>query len=116
MACIKINGVAIATPAEITQSIQEISEANRNANGLMIKEKIADKVKLSLKWNKISNSKMSTVLSLISNNTFSVTYFDVGVNSIVTKTFYAGDRSMEVDRCVNGILTYKNLSFNIIEV
>ena len=43
---IKINGVAIPAPSTFNPSIMDISNAERNANGMMIMEIIAQKQKL----------------------------------------------------------------------
>ena len=46
MALITISGVALPTPSEFQVGYQDISKAERNANGTMIIERVAVKRKL----------------------------------------------------------------------
>ena len=115
MALLSINGVEVLAPTSYSVGIQEISKAERNANGLMIKDRIATKVKLEFSWDVIDPLELSKILSLVDNNFFNATYLDPQSNSKITKTFYAGDRSMEGMLFKDGIMTWKGFKFNIVE-
>lgn len=115
MALLSINGVEVLAPTSYSVGIQEISKAERNANGLMIKDRIAVKVKLEFSWNVISPSELTKILTLIDNNFFTVTYLDPQANSNITKTFYAGDKTMQGMIFRNGVMTWGGFKFNVIE-
>lgn len=63
---IKINGVEIPTPSDYSVGIQDISKAERNANGTMIMERIATKRKIELVWKYLSKEDLSKVLNAVS--------------------------------------------------
>ncbi|SHJ51859.1 hypothetical protein SAMN02745163_02048, partial [Clostridium cavendishii DSM 21758] len=56
---IKINGVVLPAPTDYQVSINDISNAERNANGTMIIERIATKRKLELAWKFLSKEDLS---------------------------------------------------------
>lgn len=115
MALIKINGVEIPTPSDLSVGIQDISKAERNANGTMIIERIATKRKLELSWKYLSKEGLSTILNLISPVFFTVEYIDPQDNGIRTGTFYSGDRNCGMLSFINGIPKYKDVKFNLVE-
>ena len=49
---IRINGVTIPTPSDYSVGIMDLSQAERNANGTMIIERIATKRKLEMRRKK----------------------------------------------------------------
>ncbi|MFR4588743.1 MAG: DUF6711 family protein, partial [Streptococcus lutetiensis] len=74
---LKINGVAIATPKVYEVTVQDLDgETNRNANGDMIRDRIAVKRKLNLEWQPLSQSEISTLLTAVSGVFFTVTFPD----------------------------------------
>ena len=90
MSLIKINGVEIPTPSTFNPSIMNLSNSERNANGMMIMEIIAQKQKLELSWKIISAEKLSSVLNLIDSTFFQVEYPNPKTNKTTTKTMYSG--------------------------
>ncbi|GAX46763.1 DUF6711 family protein [Pseudolactococcus reticulitermitis] len=93
----KINGVAVATPQtfDVTYSDIDADTSGRNANGTMIRDIIVkNKTKLSIKWPQLSQAQSKVILDASNGDFFTVTYPDPLTNGDVTKTFYAGDRSM----------------------
>lgn len=115
MALIKIEGVDIPTPSEYSVGIQDISKAERNANGTMIIERIATKRKIELSWNYLSKEQLAQVLNAVSGVFFQVTYVDPQDNATRTGTFYAGDRKCGMIDFRDGVPRYKDVSFNLIE-
>ncbi|WP_196002016.1 DUF6711 family protein [Clostridium sp. 1001271B_151109_B4] len=90
---LSINGVAIATPKGYEPSITDLDgESNRNANGEMIRDRIAVKRKLNCEWGPLTQGEISTLLSAVSNVFFTVTFPDPELG-ITTKTMYVGDRT-----------------------
>lgn len=115
MALITINGVNVPTPTDFQVGIQDISNAQRNANGLMIIERICTKKTLSISYSYLSASDMSTVLQAIAPVYYNVTYLDPLTNTNVTSSFYCGDRSLGMIDYQNGVPRYQNVKFTLIE-
>lgn len=112
---LKINGVVIPTPSEYEVGIQDLSKAERNANGTMIIERIATKRKIEMSYKYLSKEQLSDLLNLISEVFFQVEYMDPQSNSKKTGTFYTGDRKAGALDFKNGIMRYKDIGFNLIE-
>lgn len=112
---IKINAVTIATPSSYNVSIMDISKAERNANGLMIIERITTKRKLELNWNYLTEIQLSTLLTAVSAVFFTVEYPDIQDGALRTGTFYVGDRGSEMIEYNGGNPVYKSVKFNFIE-
>lgn len=91
---LKINGVAIATPKSFQVDIQDLDgESNRNAQGDMIRDRIAIKRKLECEWPPLTQSESSTLLNAVSSVYFTVTFPDPK-DGVITKTMYVGDRTI----------------------
>lgn len=115
MALIKINGVELKTPSSFSVGIQDISHAERNANGTMIIERIATKRKIELGWEVLTAEEMALLLNKVSAIFFTVQYEDPQDNALKTGTFYCGDRKAPMLSFLNGVPRYKSLSFNLVE-
>lgn len=115
MSLIKINGVAIPTPSEYLIGIQDISKAERNANGTMIIDRIATKRKLELSWKYLNKNDLSNLLNKVSPVFFTVEYLDPQDNATKTGTFYCGDRNCGMLDFINSNPRYKDVKFNLIE-
>ena len=90
---IKINGVDIATPKTFEPTISDLDgESNRNANGELIRDRIAVKRKLNLEWAPLRQSEIAPILNAVSGVFFTVTFPDPELG-IITKTMYVGDRT-----------------------
>lgn len=112
---ISINGVVIATPKTFEVEISDLDgETNRNANGDLVRDRIAVKRKLILEWPPLSQSQISTLLKAVSSVFFSVTFPDPELG-VITKTMYVGDRTAPVYQCANGEVNWKGLKMNFIE-
>ncbi len=112
---IKINGVELPTPSDYSVGIQDISKAERNANGTMIIERVATKRKLDLSWKHLEKSELSKVLNLVSPIFFQVEYIDPQDDRRKIGTFYAGDRSAGALDFIDGNIRYKDIKFNLVE-
>lgn len=90
---IKINGVDIATPKSYEPTISDLDgESNRNANGELVRDRIAVKRKLNLEWGPLTQAEISTLLKSVSSVFFTVTFPDPELG-MITKTMYVGDRT-----------------------
>lgn len=112
---LKINGVVIATPKSFEVSISDLDgESNRNANGQMIRDRIAVKRKINLDWAPLSQSEMSTLLNAVSSVFFTVEFPDPQIG-MTTKTMYVGDRTAPAYQYINGEVKWSGLKMNFIE-
>lgn len=95
MANLSINGSVVRPPKTFSASIQTIDadSTGRNASGKMIRDIIAEKVKLDIAWGPLSDSEISQILTKVSGAFFSVSYPDPQVGGNTTKRFYVGDRT-----------------------
>lgn len=113
---LKINGVTVATPQTFKVEISDLDgESNRNAKGLLIRDRIAVKRKLECSWPALTNSQASTLLTAVSSVFFTVTYPDPQTGNNQTKTFYVGDRSVPMLIYKNGVPMWEGLEMNFIE-
>lgn len=114
---IKINGVVIATPKVYEVTISDIDgETERNANGMLIRDRIAVKRKLNLEWGPLTQLEIQTLLNAISSVFFTVNYPDP-MSGMVTKTMYVGDRTVPAymyDK-ISGQMKWQGLKMNFIE-
>lgn len=111
-----INGVAIKTPKKFTVGIQAVDgDSGRNANGDMTRDYIATKRKIELEWGALSDSEISPILKAVMSPFFEVTYPDPMEGSIITKTFYVGDRSSPTYSWNDKLPKWEGLTMNYIE-
>jgi hypothetical protein len=115
MAMITIGSTAVIDPSKMTVSIMDISNAERNANGLMTIDRVATKRKISLEWPAMNVSNMSAILNAVSPIFFSVTYMDALTGANATKTFYVGDRTSPVLSMMSGVMMWDGLKLDLVE-
>lgn len=118
---LKVNGAAIPDPASLTFGLQDLDDSEgsgRNANGVMFRDRVAIKRKLTLSWNPMETSDLSFILNAIKDPFFDVTFAeDPYANGSHTFTAYAGDRSMPLllKNARTGRWLWQSLSVNFIE-
>lgn len=92
---IAINGVEIEAPADCTWGISDISSPNsgRTLDGVMHKDIIAQKRKLTVKWGDCTWAEARKIINYCKSKgvQLSVTYPDLMAGGMVTKNFYTGD-------------------------
>ena len=112
---LKINGVAIATPKTVEVTVSDLDgESERNANGQLIRDRIAVKRKFNLEWPPLTQNESSKLLNAVSDVFFTVTFPDPELG-IITKTMYVGDRTTPAYSCINGVIKWNGLKMNFIE-
>ena len=112
---ISINGVVIATPKSYEATVTDLDgETNRNANGELIRDRIAVKRKLNLEWGPLTQAETQTLLSAVSSVFFTVTFPDPQ-SGMITKTMYVGDRTAPAYSFINGEVKWQGLKMNFIE-
>jgi predicted ATP-grasp superfamily ATP-dependent carboligase len=114
-ALISVGGVDFPTPSEYSIGIQDIKKAERNTRARIISELIATKAKIELSWKYVTQAQLTSILSAVAPNEFSVTYFNSETGLNRTATFYAGDRTVGMIDFIGGVGRYKDLKFNLIE-
>ncbi|NSB16452.1 DUF6711 family protein [Clostridium beijerinckii] len=90
---LKVNGVEITAPKTYQPSINDIDgETNRNANGELIRDRIATKRKLEMEWGPLTQEESSALLNAVDAEFFECTFPDPK-DGMITKTMYVGDRT-----------------------
>lgn len=85
-----INGVVVPTPKTMSISINDIdAETGRNANGTIVRDRVAVKRKIECEWGMLTQDEMQTLLNAVSSVFFSVKYIDPQ-SGTTTKTMYVG--------------------------
>ncbi|OSA92554.1 UNVERIFIED_ORG: hypothetical protein B2H93_14440 [Clostridium botulinum] len=113
---LKINGVAIAAPKTFQASINDIdAESNRNANGELIRDRIATKRKIELEWGPLDDAECSTILKAVKNVFFEVEFPDPIEGKFMIKTMYVGDRTAPMYVFSDGKPKWSCLKMNFIE-
>ncbi|MFT8610280.1 MAG: DUF6711 family protein [Liquorilactobacillus nagelii] len=115
---LSINGAQVKAPKTLSVAVQDIdAKADRDANGLLHRDRVAIKRKLTIEWGPLTVSECSVILKAISGQFFSCSYLDPQEGSMVTKTFYTGDRTMPVYTFNPATSQYvwQNLSADFIE-
>lgn len=113
---IKVNGTTIKTPSTLQIDISDIDgSTERNANGTLIRDRIAVKRKLNMTWNALTPQEMSSLLKAVQDPFFTVEYPDPMTGNNQTKTMYVGDRNAPMYRNLNGAILWQGLTMNWIE-
>lgn len=113
----QVDGTSMPCPSTWTFGVMDISaaESGRTDDGLMHKNRIGQKRKISVGYNGATDDVVHTVLSAINPEYISVSYYDPLIGSNTTKSFYVGDRQGIVKWWWSGTHIYESLSFDLIE-
>ena len=94
----KINGTTVKTPQGCTWSLQDLSsdDSGRTLDGLMHKDIVAQKRKLTCKWPAMKWSECSIIANFMKNKGVKVvlTYPDIMTGTYISKNFYTGDMTV----------------------
>jgi hypothetical protein len=118
MLMLKINGTDIKTPSSFAWGLQDLSsdDSGRTLDGIMHKDRIAQKRRLDCSWDNPTKDEASTILKAVNGTIFmQVTYPDTMSGNYETRTFYVGDRSAPMKTWMIGNKRYSSLSFSFIE-
>lgn len=112
---LKINGITVRTPQEMQVTINDVDgESTRNARGDMVRDRIAVKRKINIKFPPLTDVQIKQIMNGISDEFFSVEYPDPQLG-VTTKTFYVGDRTAPIYSRHKDICYWTDLSFGLIE-
>ena len=110
-----INGVVVPTPKAMSISINDIdAETGRNANGTIVRDRVAVKRKIECEWGMLTQIEMQTLLNAVTPVFFSVKYIDPQ-SGPTTKTMYVGDRTAPVYNFNSKFKPWSSLKMNFIE-
>lgn len=91
-------------------------KTSRNANGLLIRDRITVKRTIELNTRPLSADEMKVLLTALSDVTTSITYIDP-ILGTATKIFYVSDRTAPMlMRDKDGSWLWGEMSFSLIEV
>lgn len=115
---LKFDGVTMPCPAKYDFSIQDVSagESGRTDDGVMHKNRVAQKRKIALSWVVKTPQETARILSAAQPEYIDVYYFDPVSGQYEERKFYCGDRSAPVWRWFTGCKYFESISFDIIEV
>ncbi len=113
-----VDGITLPDPSEMTPSDYDISDSNRNANGVMISQIIREDVhKIECKWKVLRPEDWNTIRRAIKKKFgLSVKYYLPDQSSQGTLTMYAGDRTTPIYTYERGEPVYKDATLNFIEM
>lgn len=115
---LKVNGTEVTAPKTFQADVLDVDgDSNRNANGDLVRDRIAVKRKLEMEWGPLTQDEISTLLTAVSDTSFEVTYLDP-MSGSVTKTMYVGDRTAPayVYDSESGEMKWKSLKMDFIEI
>lgn len=118
MAMITVDGVDMPTPSVYTWNLQDISaaESGRTDDTIMHKNRVGQKVSISLQWNGVDKATASKILKAFNPEYINVKYPDAMSGTDETRQFYVGDRSAPYKCWWVGNQRMESVSFDIIEV
>lgn len=114
-----VDGVEISAPSSFTWNVQDISDsdAGRTLDGVMHKNRIAQKRKLELIWNAVKfGTESAAIITAFTPEYINITYPDPQDGAVATRKFYTGDKKTSVKCWWEGNQLLTELSFNVIEV
>ena len=98
MAFFKINGTPVKTPQGCTWSLQDLSsdDSGRTLDGVMHKDIVAQKRKLTCKWAAMTWQECSIIANFMKNRGVKIVlnYPDILTGTYISKNFYTGDMTV----------------------
>lgn len=87
----------------------------RTDDALMHKNRVAQKRKIQVGYNAVSDVVATTVLQAVNPEYIDVTYYDLLDGATETRTFYVGDRSAPFKYWYDSNHLLESLTFDLIE-
>ena len=117
---ILINGVAVPTPSSYTFDIEDLSseETGRTLDGIMHKDVVDTKDYYTVTWNHLSWEQTALILNLVDGKEqITVTLIDPRYpNTYVTKSFYVGKRSGQINNLRHSTNTWTKVTLQFIRI
>lgn len=115
---LKINGSWVHDPKSMEYGLQDLDSeegAGRNQNGLMFRDRVAVKRKLTCQWPPLDAGAMATLLQSMDDVFFTVEFPDARTGRREIMTAYVGDRTAPMYTMHDGKWLWSGLSANFIE-
>lgn len=110
-----INNVNVKPPKSFQVGIADIdSNTGRNANGTIVRDRIAVKRKLECEWGMLTQNEIQELLNAVAPVFFNIQYMDPQLG-LTTKTFYVGDRTSPAYSFNEKLKPWSGLKMNFIE-
>lgn len=90
------------------------STTGRTLDGVMHRNRIAYKIKLEVSLKRLTQEQLTQLNNALLPTFINVTYLDP-ISGVVTKTFYGSTISAAIAYEINGIVTWDNGTFNVME-
>ena len=113
---LKIAGVEVARPAEISVGRFDLTKSNRSASGVMVMEVVRAGIRrVDVVWRYLPDPDLQTILSLLAVHKpfVQIEYPDTGGQQ--TMTAYTGDIAYSAWHTVNGVRYWKEITIPFIE-
>lgn len=112
---ISVGGATVPCPSSYEYQLCDVSaeDAGRTEDGIMHKNLVSQKRKLSLEWKYVTVQQAATILSAFNSEYTNITYLDLLTGSNRSGEFYTGDRSAPVYNTYLGLV--ESIKFNVIE-
>lgn len=114
---LELNNVIVKSPSEFQVDFNDLDseDSYRDAKGESHRDRIAvDKRKLNCGWAPLTQEEVSSILKSIEPEYFPIKYLDPK-DGLITKTFYAGPKSMPMLYVKEGQPMWEGLKVNFIE-
>lgn len=109
-------GYIIKTPSTYNPTIETLENSNRNANGDLIREIIADKIKIELTWNTMTQDELAVLQYLRRLKSFDVEYLDLDGTYKTIEVYIGNSFKATPLKTENGYVTvWKDVQANLIE-
>lgn len=117
MVILKVNNTEFPNPSKMQVTIEDwdASTSERNANGDLMRDRVATKRKIEVEYSLLTGEQMSSILKATEDVFFSVTYFDPKENGFLTKTMYIGNRAPSFYILRDDKVMYRDFKFSLIE-
>ena len=112
---ISINGVPFPNLTGYKYDVEPIGQFERNANGNMVGDKIADKVKISCAWDLIPGDLYSRIIGTVKPFYLTVTLMGPS-GGTETRSMYPSSQSGQMKVNKNGKVWWSGVTCNFIEV
>lgn len=112
---LRIAGVQVASPAELTVGRFDLTKSGRTASGDMVMDLIATKRRVDVVWKMLKDTELQQIISTITANKpfFTLQYPDAG--GAQTMTCYVGDITTSLWHTLGGVRYWEEVTIPFIE-
>ena len=108
----------LPNPKSMEYALQDLDSedgAGRNQKGLMFRDRVAVKRKLTCQWAPLNAEDMSDLLTAMKDTFFEIRFPDALTGERDSMTVYVGDRTAPMYTMHHGVWLWSGLSANFIE-